>query len=369
MRNVAQTSSQNGRHALAPAVVVSSIAPDDLGDAFVVPEPIMKHSVHDLNSLLDKHLLKEPTLLSPSPSRWSSRGVRYALPSFEGCGCTDFFKISETLYMSVTDAKYDHDTWINVQGDKFFKVRILLSGTLLRKNGDILAKAPTCSLFVSPSSSRGGYYIAGNEKVHMVVLHCNPEVLTSVVGFEASKVPAPLDRLFLPDQECTSENLGLMPEAMQSARRFAEARHQMNGTLIQSYRECLGMQILIHVLKKLNEYRTRHRDSKLRLRDVDRIHAARDFLMRDYVQPPSIRDLARRVGMNQTKLKVGFREVMRTSIYKFVLQCRMERAADLLKAGKHDIAQVAYEVGYSYPSSFTHAFKKFHGSLPRAFIV
>jgi AraC-like DNA-binding protein len=171
----------------------------------------------------------------------------------------------------------------------------------------------------------------------MVVLHCNPEVLTSVVGFEASKVPAPLDRLFLPDQECTSENLGLMPEAMQSARRFAEARHQMNGTLIQSYRECLGMQILIHVLKKLNEYRTRHRDSKLRLRDVDRIHAARDFLMRDYVQPPSIRDLARRVGMNQTKLKVGFREVMRTSIYKFVLQCRMERAADLLKAGKHDI--------------------------------
>jgi AraC-like DNA-binding protein len=42
----------------------------------------------------------------------------------------------------------------------------------------------------------------------------------------------------------------------------------------------------------------------------------------------------------------------------------MKHAAELLATGDYAVADVAFKVGYTHPTNFTHAFKKFYGSLP-----
>ncbi|MFG6102226.1 AraC family transcriptional regulator [Leptothoe sp. EHU-05/26/07-4] len=97
---------------------------------------------------------------------------------------------------------------------------------------------------------------------------------------------------------------------------------------------------------------------KLRSGDIERLQLARDILRQKFNDPPSLLELARQVGLNDYKLKRGFRQVFDTTVFGYVHACRMEQAQHLLCDRGLRIADVAERVGYASPSRFCHAFKR-----------
>ena len=100
--------------------------------------------------------------------------------------------------------------------------------------------------------------------------------------------------------------------------------------------------------------------------DVERLYRARDILIRDMQNPPSLMDLARQVGINDYKLKYGFRQIFGTTVFGYLQNCRMERAKQLLAERQLSIAAIAHTVGYASQSRFCHAFKQRYGMTPIA---
>jgi AraC-like DNA-binding protein len=343
-------------------------------DVLIAREPIVGMLQHDAERVVTEMLSSEPDaappldLVSTARRRHSStRGVRHFLRRQEGEGYWDFFKLSDSLMLSVTDATYVKDAWVRVEGTAFFKVRILLSGRLRSESRGLVADAPQGLLYVSPATSREGYYIAADEPIRMVVLHCRPEVITHVIGLEAAEVPAPLSRVFLGTGPGSRHRVALGPEVMHAAQRIVDSRHKLARPLRGPYLEALSMEILLQMIGELASLEISQRSpASLSSRDLNCVLETRDYLAQHFTKPPTIPELARLVGVNQTKLKAGFRETVGLTIYDYVLKCRMERAAELLLTGDYDVAEVAYDVGYGYPANFTYAFKKFHGRLPRA---
>lgn len=107
--------------------------------------------------------------------------------------------------------------------------------------------------------------------------------------------------------------------------------------------------------------RSLHRD------DVERLHHAKELLIRDIQNPPSLMDLARQVGINDYKLKSGFRQVFGTTVFGYLQACRMEQAKHLLAERQLSIAAIAHIVGYASQSRFCHAFKQRYGMTPIAY--
>lgn len=102
----------------------------------------------------------------------------------------------------------------------------------------------------------------------------------------------------------------------------------------------------------------------LRPDDVERIHAAKDVLLHHMENPPTLPALARQVGINDHKLKVGFKQVFGTTVFGYLHTQRMEQARRLLLEGRLNVLEVACAVGYASPSRFTAAFKQRFGVLP-----
>ena len=100
-------------------------------------------------------------------------------------------------------------------------------------------------------------------------------------------------------------------------------------------------------------------------KDRDRLYAARDILLKDLSDPPTIAALARRVGLNECKLKQMFKGGFQTTIYGFVQKERMRRAKTLLEEGM-TVSQTASALGYVNFSHFAAAFQKHYGVLPSA---
>jgi len=90
---------------------------------------------------------------------------------------------------------------------------------------------------------------------------------------------------------------------------------------------------------------------------------AREWLDAHLESPPSIVQLARIVGINDFKLKRDFKARFGTTIFGYVRQRRMERAAAHLHAGL-SVTAAAEAVGYACPRYFADAFRRHFGSLP-----
>lgn len=99
-------------------------------------------------------------------------------------------------------------------------------------------------------------------------------------------------------------------------------------------------------------------------RDIRQLHAARDLLLRDLADAPTIPELAVAAGINSAKLKRGFRLLFGCTIYECLWHERMNQALALLQAGE-GVGDVALAVGYRHTSSFSAAFVRRYGFRPR----
>lgn len=105
--------------------------------------------------------------------------------------------------------------------------------------------------------------------------------------------------------------------------------------------------------------------SGLRGDDQDRMLRARDILMSQYDRPLTVAYLCAAVGVNEFKLKQGFRDLFGSSPHRLLTGIRMEKARELLETGLH-VSTVAYRVGYQHLSSFSSAFERYYGRTPKS---
>lgn len=92
--------------------------------------------------------------------------------------------------------------------------------------------------------------------------------------------------------------------------------------------------------------------------DRDKIYQARDIICSEYLNPPSLHDLALRVGTNECTLKAGFKEAFRTTVFNYLFDYRMNIATHYLLDTNKSIGEVAGLVGYEHQAHFCTAFKR-----------
>ena len=98
--------------------------------------------------------------------------------------------------------------------------------------------------------------------------------------------------------------------------------------------------------------------------DRDKITKARAVLLQHIGEPLTIKELSRKVAINECYLKKGFKEMFGTTIFDFYQSQRMEHAKYLLYDKGLSVTEVSMLLGYSSISHFSTAFKKHTGIKP-----
>jgi AraC-like DNA-binding protein len=99
---------------------------------------------------------------------------------------------------------------------------------------------------------------------------------------------------------------------------------------------------------------------------MDIVSNAKAILELEFVDPPSIKQLAHRCATNTTKLKKMFKHIYGTTIFGYVQQLRMEEANLLLRYESISIKEVALRVGYHHQGHFSRLFYETYGIYPKA---
>lgn len=98
--------------------------------------------------------------------------------------------------------------------------------------------------------------------------------------------------------------------------------------------------------------------------DVALVAAAHQIVNEHWQERLTVGSVARRCGLNKSKLTRGFRELYRCTVAEAVSEHRLSHARQLVSASDLPISSVGYRCGYTSNASFTRAFARRFGMTP-----
>ncbi len=138
-----------------------------------------------------------------------------------------------------------------------------------------------------------------------------------------------------------------------------------HGLTRQLFLESKAMELMAYKLEQFESDTVKtKRPPVLKSNDVERIHYARDLLVKDIENPPDLVELARMAGLSRSKLHNNFCAVYKITPFDYLRNRRLEKARSFLDEGNMNVTDVAYSVGYSSLSHFTKVFKQYFGMPP-----
>lgn len=133
-----------------------------------------------------------------------------------------------------------------------------------------------------------------------------------------------------------------------------------NDLLIESS----ALTVLSTILDRLKLSEKSNEDRPLTQKEQRSISAVQVLLTEDLSVSWTIRELSRHAGLNEKRLKTGFKTLFGQSIGRYIQRQRLEKARQLLQNTDCNVTEASLSVGYTNPSHFAHLFKREFGHSP-----
>ena len=103
--------------------------------------------------------------------------------------------------------------------------------------------------------------------------------------------------------------------------------------------------------------------------NVGKIRKAKEIILSQMTEPPTLQELSAEIGLNIKKLKEGFKQIYGDTVYGYLLDHKMNEARSMLNSKQYNINEISLKLGYSTSSHFIAAFKKKFGTTPKKYLM
>ena len=103
--------------------------------------------------------------------------------------------------------------------------------------------------------------------------------------------------------------------------------------------------------------------------NVRKIRKAKEIILNQMTEPPTLQELSAEIGLNIKKLKEGFKQIYGDTVYGYLLDYKMNEARSMLNSRQYNINEISLKLGYSTSSHFIAAFKKKFGTTPKKYLM
>lgn len=291
-----------------------------------------------------------------------------------GEGKVTGFKFSDGIGLLTYDCTFNEDVVINFINDSPAPLQFYFSieGEILHtlNNGDtryiLNPLQGTITSCCHESSQR--LVLPGKRKVVFSILMIDRKRYLKKIDCVVDKMPDKLASVFT-DVNAEKAFFYQGNYSLSASSCIKKILNDDNDGLVRStFVEAKALELLSRQVNQFNDD-TLNPEKQIMLRkyDIASIEAARDILINDLKNSPTIKELSLQAGINQQKLKKGFKIVFDSTINNYLRDERLERASLFLLKG-FSVKEAAREVGYSNQSHFARRFKEKYGVLPKDYL-
>jgi AraC-like DNA-binding protein len=118
--------------------------------------------------------------------------------------------------------------------------------------------------------------------------------------------------------------------------------------------------LLSHFFGQLAALKT----EKINPQERNQLDLAKDILLNNIDNPPSLTELSKKIGLNTFRLKKDFKAYFGVPVFKYLQNERLTQAHKMIRNRDATVQEAAWHVGYDSLSSFSNAFEKKFGYRP-----
>lgn len=286
------------------------------------------------------------------------------LPSTSGR--YELFSIRDQVRVVIEDLQNTGPRLEQAPGENLISFRIQLAGEFVAGlgGGDVFHfHGPHLGARFQPRGTALRLFFPPAPQARSVTLFCTPQFLLGNLVTERDTLPPQaLQLLTAAAPEFSYCRLTVTAEIIGCTTALLDS--QIPGLLRLPYAEAKILELLtlcVAAFGRLDEAAVQQFSST----DIGRFHRAREILSSKFSPPPTIASLARELGINETKLKSGFKALFGHTVFQYGHECRMQHALYLLRDKRMRISRVAQAVGYQHQGTFASAFKAHFGIRPK----
>lgn len=285
----------------------------------------------------------------------------------EGEGYYEFTRIRDEMFVTVGRFAYKDPRVERLAGDGMIQFCFNLASDMtvaFPRSQPYKLKQPSLLIYHHPPDVELTEWTEPAAHERMVAISVRPESLLALLDDQAATVPDALRPMVATanDRDVPVLQVPMIAEAFELATRLID--NPYSGSLALVYTEALATQLLCVALGAVGRLAGGPSEQYTE-REIRSLHTARALLMRELSKPPTIPQVARTAGINETTLKRGFKALFGETVFEFSLRCRMQQALALFRERGLSVAEVAHAVGYSHQTSFATAFRRHFGLRPK----
>jgi AraC-like DNA-binding protein len=294
------------------------------------------------------------------------QGTRLHIDRDQGHGMWEFYRLDQDFYVVAADGVYHLPRIETVPGEGLIEFHLRLSGmleiTLPGCGQPVLVTGPTLLVLYQPPGVDISERVKPKLRETGVSLYCRPQFLRDLARRSGIARWALLEEIERhPSRSVWHRQLTLSSTLRNIAASLLENTYRCGVRLLHA--EAKALEVLCDVLASAQAH---GQPSSLPASacETRQLNAARRLLAANLTDPMRICDVARAVGMSETKLRRVFKARLGVTVFAYALECRMQHALDLLRVKQMSVGQAAHAIGYRHQASFAAAFQEYFGFLP-----
>jgi AraC-like DNA-binding protein len=293
-------------------------------------------------------------------------GTRLLVDRSQGHGSWELYRLDNDFYMVAADGLYDAMRVETVPGEGFIEFHLRLAGvlemTLPGVSQPLTITGPRLLTLYQPPGVDVVEQVVPGRRDSGVSLYCRPCFLAELArahGLGHWGLLAEIEQ-HSPGSVWHRE-VDLSPTLSYVGKSLLDSPYREGIRLLHA--QAKALEVLCEVLTAAKEAVVARRELSTE-GESRQLELARRKLAADLAEPTRLSDIARAVGMSESKLTRVFKERFGITIFDYRLECRMRHALELLRCKRMPVTQVSFAVGYRHPTSFAAAFQEFFGFPP-----
>ena len=279
---------------------------------------------------------------------------------------SSFFKteIEEKFYILKSENDFDRDNFIKKEIDSsFIQFHFIIKGSC-----DFLFNNGAYKMNVN----KGKYIVLYNPKKNLpvnAVMSSKSSLITVLISIKK------FHKLFSED----NENIQFLKDENVNQKFYYE--NKISNTILLVLNEIKrfdensstkNLFLKAKIYELFSHLYNRNRDQNIEQcpfltneENFKKIKKAKDIIIAEMSNPPSLVELSKEINLSLKKLKEGFKKIYGKPVYQFLIEYKMELAKKLLSENDFNVNEVSLKLGYSTASHFITAFKNKYGLTPK----
>lgn len=270
-------------------------------------------------------------------------------------------QVSGSIHISQLRNRFERDCHAQAVGPATFCVAIFFRACgrmAIDKGMPLNLRDDTTVVFHTPRETCGWHHMEAGSEILCLDLRFSPDLLKEY-EINSLNILSPMFQSNCSVHDSIMLAKPTTAELKQIGRDIMQC--ELKGTARRLYLQAKALEALAYIVSACEVSQAQQVNS----RDQRRILQAIDLLNTEFTRSWTIPQLAQEVGLNEKKLKYGFRQQVQTTIQAYLEQVRLNSACELLRQGGN-VTEVALQVGFANPSYFTKRFKLKFSTTPKA---